>query len=711
MHIDYPTLSAFADGDLDGARAAQVSAHLRECAACREEIQFIRALGDALRALPAPSAPRSVVARIVPVDEPLPVEEIEGEEATPVPELPGEGWASRRRGWRLALAAGVAGLMAVGLVVTFGAERVMAGASTLTLERAGSGAMSLRYETLSTWAAEDGVRARIRYWIPDSLRFSQDEGRFAQVELSREAAGRFEGVADLPPGTAYAAATIEDLEGTYVDSDFGRFWEYLETDAEGRPTLDARRYQLLAAIDLNAPRAAALAREATSAFPGEALFWYWRLTFEQAEVPAASVDSLLATHAARLSALDRAARDGVPGPVAIHALVRYAGLLERTDLADYWAGELRARHPRHGATALLNLQDILPSQASTEEKLEILERDWARGGAPTTASLGLRYSYELADPVVTGRWLDRHEAGAWRQGLGWGATEARDLIEVPALRPLAERWILDRLSDERDWVGAARDLDQSRHDFALETRRNRAHLYLGLARLRLERDDLVGGLDALERSIEQSWDPQVFARAAGIHRSLGSDARADRLISLAQVDPVRPLEPHLAAGDDPAAPQALSDGQLAAARTDMRGRILAGLLDEYVNLDVGVRTGAGVETTFERAAGADGSVTLVLHTIRPDVVPDEAFALLGLNAERLASAGVRTVFVSEQPDPSPSARPGAAAPFHYDPDHEVWTAFRAWRELQYFVLDRSGRLRHRGEDLEAALRVSLVLAM
>ena len=709
MHIDYSMLNLFADGELDAARAASVSAHLRECAACREEIQFIRALGDALRALPAPSAPRSVIARIVPVDGIVPAE-AEGEETTPVSELQRGKRTPRRRGWRLALAAGVAGLMAAGLVITFGAERVMAGASTLTFERAESGAMTLRYETLSTWAADGGVRARIRYWIPDSLRFSQDEGGFAQIELSREAAGQFEGVVDLPPGTAYAAATIEDLEGTYVDSDFGRLWEYLETDADGRPTLDARRYQLRAAVDYNAPRAAMLARGAAAEFPGEPLFWFWRLTFELADLPAASVDSLLATHATSLNALDRAARDGDPGPVAIHALSRYAGLLERPDLADYWAGELRARHPRHGATAMVNLQDILLSEASTEEKLEILEQDWARVRAPTTARLGLRYSYELADPNVTERWLDRHEAGPRGRRLSWGTDEARDLIDVSVLRALADRWILDRLSESRDWVGDARELDQTRHDFAMETRRNRAHLYLDLARLRLGRGDLMRGLNALERSIEQSWDPQVFTRAAQIHRSLGSDARADRLISLAQVDPVTPLEPHVPAGDAPA-PRALSDSQLLAARTDMRGRILAGLLDEYVNLDVGLRTETGAETTLGRAVGADRGVTLVLHTIRPDIVPEEAFALLGLNAGRLDSAGVRTVFVSEQPDPSPIDRSQADVPFHYDPDHEVWAELRAWRELQYFVLDRNGRLRHRGEYLEAALRISLVLAM
>ena len=55
--VDYPTLSAFADGDLDGASASKVRMHIRMCMVCREEVQFIRVLGDGLRALPNPKAP------------------------------------------------------------------------------------------------------------------------------------------------------------------------------------------------------------------------------------------------------------------------------------------------------------------------------------------------------------------------------------------------------------------------------------------------------------------------------------------------------------------------------------------------------------------------------------------------------------------------------------------------------------------------------
>ena len=703
MHIDYRRLSDFADGALDGASSAVVHSHLSTCAECRAELQFIRALGDGIRALPTPTAPADLV------DEVLPGEGENGE-IRPIlaPHAPRLG-LFRRRVWLLPVAVSVIGLMLAALIVIIGATHpLMAGSSTLTIERADTGRLALRYQTISPLAAETSVRARIRYWIPDSLRFAQTEPGFSAVALSREDPGTFAGVVDLPPGTVYAAATVEDLRGTYLDSDFGRFWEYLETDADGRPTLQARRYQVLAALEFNAPRAAQVAQQAASEFPGQPVFWFWLLSFELAALPAASIDTLLPTHAARLDLLDRAARDGTPGAVEIDALSRYARLLERTDLADYWWDELRARYPRHGAAALVSLQAILLSQTAIEEKLEALEHSWARVGAPATARLGLRYSYEFADLVFTEAWLDRHQASSWSRSLSSDTEVARSLMEVPTLWPLAERWITDRLSYSRDWVGPARRLDQPRYNFEAETRQNRAHLYLYLSRIRLDRGDLAGGIDALEQSVEEAWDPRVFVRAAEIHRSLGSDVRAAQLTSLAQVDPVAPLEPVLAE-DDPAW-RRVADRQLAAARAAMRERIVAGLLDQHVNLKAGLRTETGEETTLARTTGTDRGVTLVLYTLRPDLVPDEAFALVGLNSERLNSAGVRTVFVSEQPDPSPND-PGTDFRFHYDRDHEVRKELQAWRSMQYFVLDRGGRLRHRGEGLEAALRISLVLAM
>ena len=700
MHIDYSTLSAYCDGDLDAEAAATVEAHLRDCEKYRAEVRFIQDLGDGLRALPTPSAPD------VPFDEIVPP----GTELVPSGSRPARRWWPERRWSRLAAAAVVLAVVGTGLSLVFGAGRLMAGASTLTLRPVGGGGLALRYETLSHLVSDTHVRARIRYWVADSLRFAQNAGRYTEIELSRTESARFEGVADLPPGTVYAAVTIEDLDATYVESGFGRPWEYIETEWFGRPTLEARRHQLLAALEFNTPRAGALAEQAASEFPEQPEFRLMHTAVELAGPLLPATYELPLPDAARFDALDRAARDGDPGPIEMHALIRYARLLERPDAARYWEGELRARHPRHGATALATIEAVAASAAPLEEKLEILEADWARIGAPATAQVGLNYARELADPILAERWLSRHETTSWNRSLSYDTYVARRLMGVPELWSVAEPWILDRLAESLDWTGPARRLDQLRHDFEAERRENRAHLYQELSRIRIARGDSAGAIDALERSVAEVWDPRVFVRAAEIHRALGADARAAELIGLARVDPVEPLQPYLSA-EEAATWGRPAEAERTAARAVMRERIRSGLLLEQPDLNARLRTSAGQETTLGSLVREDPGVTLVVYATAPGFLPGETLALLELNADGLVASGVRSVFVTEAPDSTAAeGEPGdRALDFHYDPGREVNHTLRIWRSIQYFVLDRGGRLRHRGEDLDTALRISLVL--
>ena len=324
--------------------------------------------------------------------------------------------------------------------------------------------------------------------------------------------------------------------------------------------------------------------------------------------------------------------------------------------------------------------------------------------------MGLRYSFEFTDPDLTEKWLDRHRASSADRSLSDGIELAREMMEVPPLWPIAERWVLQLLTESRDWVGSERPLDQSRHNFEAERRLNRARLNLYLSRIRLSRGDVAGAIDALEQSVEETWSPEVFATAAELLHAAGSNLRAAHLAALARVDPVTPLEPHFSRGNDWAG-DTPTDIQLAAARVTMRERITQGLLDEHVDANARLRPETGDEITLGTAASADGSVTLIVLTIQPDLVPDEVFMLLDVNSEQLSSAGVRTLYVAQQPDTAPDALESTAQLFYRDANAEVWDALRAWRTVQYFVLDRDGRLRYRGEEPETALRISFVLSM
>ncbi len=699
MHIDDQTLNRYADGVLSPRAAAAVRRDLRSCAVCQREVQQIRALSAALRAVPAPKPPDGLFEEMFP------------EEADPTPAIPltrpqGQPVAFSRR---LVLSAGACllTLIATVLVLTLGPERAMAGASTLRFHGEEPGTLTLTYETISPLAAEPGLRARMRYWVPDPLRFGQTEPGYSVVELSPEEPGVFSGAAALPPAAVYAVAVVEDLDGNYIDNDFGRFWEHFETDAEGRPTLQARRYQLLATSVLSVARAAAVAEEAASQFPEQPEFWVRQFLFAQGAVPPESRNAFLREHAARFMVLDRAAREGNPGPVELDALHRYATLLGRPDLASYWSSQLVSRYPRHGAAAPVRLQSIVSSPVTNQKKLEDLEESWTGAGAPATAQVGLRLSIELADPALAEKWLDRHTAGSALRNRGYDTEVTGDMMAAPALWPLAEAWILDRLADSRDETGPERPLDQSDRNFRAEASQRRARLNLYLARLLLARGQSTGAIGAAERSVRQTWSPEVFLEAAEIHESAGSGRRAAELLALSLVDPVTPLRPRSGA-DGLRAVLEPSEEQLAAARATLNERVTSALLEEHVDLNTRLRSAAGEETTLREAVG--GGLAIIVHAVRPDFVPNDALALLDVNSERLRLTDVRTLLLAQQPSPAALQRSGVDSRFHHDVGYEAWEALGAWREIQYFVLDPSGRLLHRSTDPEAALRVSFVLS-
>src|SRR5690606_1492764 len=84
-HPTFVALSRYADGELDSRRRARVASHLVRCARCRETVDFIHALGEAARSLPAPEPPADAVERvlarrasgervILPTADPVPLE-------------------------------------------------------------------------------------------------------------------------------------------------------------------------------------------------------------------------------------------------------------------------------------------------------------------------------------------------------------------------------------------------------------------------------------------------------------------------------------------------------------------------------------------------------------------------------------------------------------------------------------------------------------
>lgn len=705
MHLEYQTLSAFADGEVGELSRAAVRAHLGTCSTCREEIRFIRKLGAALRKLPSPAAPQGFI------DEIFPKEPGQGDVVPLFDRAPRISGASRSR-WALPLVACLSGLLVGFLALTLGPDRVMAGSSTMTLERADAGTLAVEYETISSLSAEPALRARIRYWIPDSLRFTQTRAGFVAIELNRQDAGRFGGVAHLPPGTVYAMATVEDERGDRIDTNRGRFWEYIERDRKGQPTVRARLYQLLATEEFTPSRVGEVAELAVTEFPERADFWTPLLVFRHGTAANASDHTPSQTARARLNLLDSAARKGDPGPGEIHALSVLSRLLDREDLEASWQARLTSGHPRHEYASQTRLREIVFSSMTIGEKLDALDESWRIAPMPATAHVGLQFSYEAADHAITRVWLDRYTSESVLRDSRLDVEMVERMVSVTSLRPLAEEWILERLDHSLDWLGSDRPLDQTRSNFEAETVESRARLNLFLGRLRLARRDVPGGFKAMERAAALGWDPSSFLELARLHRTWGSVVRASEFLALAQSDPVVPLEPQLPGREDRQALDPTED-QMTFARAAWREHVMSSLLDEPVDLYAHIRTASGEETTLREAAG--GGVTVVVHSWDTSAVPATSLALLHKNVPNLAAAGARALLITVDPDSprettsTPGKRPPSIPSYYVDERFEVWETLGAWRGVQYFVLDTNGTLRYRGEDAATALRIAIVL--
>ncbi|MYC89603.1 MAG: hypothetical protein F4X22_15445 [Gemmatimonadales bacterium] len=701
-HIDEWTLNRYADGELSGPSAAAVRQHLRSCAICRREVRLIRELSAALRALPTPNPPDGLFEEIYP-------QEAGSAAAIPFPVAEAQSVAFSRR---LVLSGGaflIAGIAAV-LALTIGPERAMAGASTLRFHREEPGALTLRYETVSPLAAEPGLRARLRYWVPDSLRFAQTEPGYRVVELSREDPGVFSGAVGLPPGAVYAVAAVERLDGNYIDSDFGRSWEYLKTDAEGRATLDARLYQVLATADLSPARAVEVTGQALSEYPERPELWAALLLYERGAPLEDTGETPPGAHGERLERMDAAARLRDPGPGEMHALSLYARLLGREDIESHWRTELSATYPRHEYASQARLESILRSPMSRAEKLEALDRSWGLAPMPSVAQVGLQLAYETTDPGLTRVWLERYASDAVFRDSRLDVEVTERMAEVPALGAIAEERTLRQLSGSSSWLGTDRPLAGTRASFEAETAESLARLHVLLGRLRTARGDRAGALDAFERAAELSWNPRVFVELARFHAEAGSSTRAAQLLALAQADPVVPLEPYVPEGEDWAT--APTEIRLALARAAWREHLASSLLDEWVNGGATLETASGEETTLREATGGD--VTLVIHSLQPSFVAAESFDLLAANATNLEASGARALLVAIEPGPEGvihtifADRTDSMPTRLYDRRFEVWEALGAWREVQYFVVDH-GILRYRGESLTTALRITLML--
>ena len=165
-----PDLSAFADGELEPARAAAVEAHLAGCGSCRGSLGTWRAAAGSLRR--EDSTPDRAAAFRTALRPPAP----------PVPR--------RRRRWLLPVAAG----LALGAVLSFQRVRAARDAEAVvaleernraeTVELLGS-LQSLRYETAALLIRSRAAGTGEEVGLEDDLRSLAESLRRLEGNLSR----------------------------------------------------------------------------------------------------------------------------------------------------------------------------------------------------------------------------------------------------------------------------------------------------------------------------------------------------------------------------------------------------------------------------------------------------------------------------------------------------------------------------------------------
>lgn len=328
---------------------------------------------------------------------------------------------------------------------------------------------------------------------------------------------------------------------------------------------------------------------------------------------------------------------------------------------------------------------------------------------PATAQAGLQLSYRFSDPALTRIWLDRYDSEPVLRDLRFDVETARRIAEVPTLRTVAEEWIVEQLQARSDWLGPDRPLNETRSNFETERAESLGRLNLLLGRLRLAREDDLGAIVAMERAVDLTWSPEVFAEVARLHQDAGSAVRASALLARARMDPLIPLAPYLPVAESDMLPPTETD--LAMAGVAWREHVLAALLDEPINWTARLRTPSGEETTLGEATG--NGLTLIIQSLSRHLVPAESLELIEANADGLAATGTEIFFITVGVGPATAVESASLvltnASYHDDERFEVWEALGAWREVQYFVVGTRGTLRYRGEDLATALRVALVL--
>lgn len=431
FHPSFDALSAHADRtDVEAART-RVARHVARCEQCRAEVQEIRALGDAARAVRSPGAPAWLRARIESA-APRPEQPIRTSPAVPPTD---RKMPLRRR--VTGIAAGLLLVATTSVVLWPRPSLQAAGPSRLTFapaRPAAGGRLTIRYLPAPGLASADRLVLVGRYARPAGSNAHPFAGRGDELAdslavLTRAADGAFVATLTLPSNFLALDLGVMDPVRDVYDVDGRAPWLVVAGTATGAPSLDA----LLAAHDahhdvfapwvgteqMRSRQAADLADSLKRYFPRHPSGWAFTRSygltrgrfdllrfFESAERKYASLFEQL-WPSTRLDA------------ERLHDMVEFAYNISEPGEALRWAGRLVDEHPEDpralidlaGALHELELRSPPALADSMRAWLPALDRTYRAAPVPNVGfDAALRIAGTYGDSATKTLWAGRARA-------------------------------------------------------------------------------------------------------------------------------------------------------------------------------------------------------------------------------------------------------------------------------------------------------------
>lgn len=700
-HPTFVALSRYADGELDSRRRARVASHLVRCARCRETVDFIHALGEAARSLPAPEPPADAVERFL-------ARRASGERvilptADPVPLETGRGRIGPL------VAATVAALIAAAVLVTvprLDAERSRLEFSPRRPEAGGR--VTVTYTSGALLGGEDVLVLRARYRYRGGTQETLEVGR-----LARDPRGDFRAEITLPDSLAYATFAVEDTTGEKIDLNHRRLWEVLVHDRRGRPLFEALRERTNDLVGRDWELAYETVQAMTDLYPNRVEGWYTRYWLESSIFSGATLDSLRDEHRERLAELAGRLDDG-PAPASeIAAVVLFASALGDAERGRAAIERLISEAPTHPVAVQLRVSEYTRElEGDDAALLEAYERLWTESGGRSRelAWVAFRTARSSNDSPAALRWGERLVQLDTRET----PTIGEALLRMPVLTAEVGRLITETLAALEAGASEGRKLHEPHSRWKFRVSREASRHRVALARALLAEGDRDAALEALQLATTQSWDPEVFRSAAALFTEIGDAESMVRALARLAVDPA--TTPAEAESLAESASRKVSLDQWRAltgqAEAEYRSLMLRRAVSRRIGMDTPLRGPDGSRRPLRDLI--DDEITLVSYwscfcgpaLSRVDDVRQ-------LN-ETLEMLGIRTVVIANGSLPVPPSIDGAPElpePIYMDESGELGLDVQPWDVPQLFILDRNGRVRFEPDDPELALRQAYALLL